>query len=218
MGRGSVGSVLALLALGVLLVLPASGFATHARPKGATPMRVSLVAAYSQCTAPNRTHGAPLAFPSCDPPQPTALTTTIGTPDANGATAHSIGSFRLDAITGDARIRVDVSDVRCTPSTNAAVCQSANSADGPDYAGDLQLVTSYRITDHNNHSEGSTVEESATVQDLALDSILPISCQPTVDTTVGADCQSTSTYNALVPGAIVAGERMILQLGQIVVA
>ena len=39
----------------------------HARPKGATPLRVALVPAYSACASPNRTHGPPLAFPSVQP-------------------------------------------------------------------------------------------------------------------------------------------------------
>jgi hypothetical protein len=198
--------------------MPGTGLATYARPKGATPLSVSLVPSYYQCTSPNSGHGAPLAFPSCSPPQTTALSTTIGTPDANGAAANSVGSFRLDAITGDARITFSVSDVRCTPVTNAAVCQSANAADGPDYTGDLQLSTSYRITDHDNYSQGSSVKEPATVQDLPLDSLLPISCQSTIDTTVGANCQATSTFNSVIPGAIAQGDRTILELGRIVVS
>ena len=40
----------------------------YARPRGATPTRVSLVTAYNQCTSPDRTHGPPLAFQSCSSP------------------------------------------------------------------------------------------------------------------------------------------------------
>src|SRR6185436_12255354 len=36
----------------------------YARPRGATPFRASLVPAFAQCTAPDRAHGSPLAFPS----------------------------------------------------------------------------------------------------------------------------------------------------------
>ena len=46
--------------------LPTNGYP---RPKGATPISAPLVPAYTQCTAPNRTHGPALAFPSCSPPQ-----------------------------------------------------------------------------------------------------------------------------------------------------
>ena len=37
---------------------------SYPRPRGASPLRVSLVPAYQACTAPNRTHGSPLSFPS----------------------------------------------------------------------------------------------------------------------------------------------------------
>ena len=40
----------------------------YARPKGATPLRVSLVPAYQACAVPNREHGPPLVNPSCNPP------------------------------------------------------------------------------------------------------------------------------------------------------
>ena len=40
----------------------------YARSKGATPTRVALVPAYAPCTTPNRVHGPPLAFGSCNPP------------------------------------------------------------------------------------------------------------------------------------------------------
>ena len=40
------------------------------RPKGATPLYLSLVPAYKPCTASNRTHGPPLAYGSCNPPSP----------------------------------------------------------------------------------------------------------------------------------------------------
>ena len=38
------------------------------RPKGASPLRASLVPAFNQCTSGNRTHGASLSFPSCASP------------------------------------------------------------------------------------------------------------------------------------------------------
>ena len=34
----------------------------YVRPAGASPLRISLVPAFSACTAPNREHGPPLAF------------------------------------------------------------------------------------------------------------------------------------------------------------
>src|SRR5688572_9338293 len=100
------------------LVFTAPVQATHPRPKGATPVRVSLVPAFNACTAPNRTHGPPLAFPSCSPPAQSSAYLTVGTPDANGAAANSAGFFRLDVhpgATDNISTGVEISDVRCKP-------------------------------------------------------------------------------------------------------
>jgi hypothetical protein len=57
---------------------------SYPRPRGASPMRLPLVPANRPCTTPNRTHGAPLSFGSCAPPQLTSTELTTGTPDSNG--------------------------------------------------------------------------------------------------------------------------------------
>ena len=44
---------LALAALGLMVAAQIAG-ATHARPKGASPLRVPLVPAYNACGTPNR--------------------------------------------------------------------------------------------------------------------------------------------------------------------
>ncbi len=56
---------------------------TYPRPKGATPIRASLVPAARPCTSPNRTHGPPLAFGSCNPPQPGSTHLTVGVGDGS---------------------------------------------------------------------------------------------------------------------------------------
>ena len=80
---------------------PNTNFA-YPRPKGATPMRVPLVVAYPECTSPNRTHGPPLAFPSCAPPVPSSANVNVGNPlpDLSGAAANMMGSIRYDVMTG----------------------------------------------------------------------------------------------------------------------
>ncbi len=40
---------------------------SYPRPAGATPLRVSLVVGFEECTTPNRVHGPPLDHPSCGP-------------------------------------------------------------------------------------------------------------------------------------------------------
>ena len=81
----------------VASVNPAVG---HPRPKGATPVWATLVPAYAQCAAPNLTHGEPLDFQSCAPPSQTSANLTFGTPDANGASARSVGAVSLVAKPG----------------------------------------------------------------------------------------------------------------------
>ena len=85
----------------VCLLTAASAQATHPRPKGATPIRMSLVPAYAACAAPNRTHGPPLAFASCNPPAQTSAQATVGTPDAFGGAANSASYLRLTDIPCD---------------------------------------------------------------------------------------------------------------------
>ena len=80
----------------VMMAVASMASATHPRPKGATPLRVSMVPAFNQCTTPNRTHGPPLAFPSCNPPVQSSTAITVGTPDANGAPANSEGFVKLE--------------------------------------------------------------------------------------------------------------------------
>src|SRR4051794_16766364 len=62
------------------------------RPKGATPVRASLVPAYQRCTAPNTQHGAPLSFDSCSPPVLTHSVSTMG--------PKSIGYILIKVLSG----------------------------------------------------------------------------------------------------------------------
>jgi hypothetical protein len=71
-------SVFTALALALVLVPPAPG--SHVRPKHASPIKVALVPAFNACTSPNRVHGPPLEFPSCNPPVQSSTAVTVGTP------------------------------------------------------------------------------------------------------------------------------------------
>src|SRR5262245_2308153 len=152
---------LALAALGVLVIAQAAS-ATHVRPKGATPLKVPLVPAYQECTSANRTHGAPLAFPSCSPPGQSSNILTVGTPDANGAAANSVSFVRLDVRATspeDVLIRTRITDVRCRPVfAGQPYCprqnpvggpDGLNAVGGPDYTGELRVAMGFaRLTDH----------------------------------------------------------------------
>src|SRR6266540_3201822 len=90
---------MAMAALGMMVVAQMAG-AAHPRPKGASPLRASMVPAFNQCTAANRTHGPPLAFPSCNPPVQSSTSLTVGEPTANGAAANSVGFIRISVLVG----------------------------------------------------------------------------------------------------------------------
>jgi subtilisin family serine protease len=169
----------------------------YPRPKGATPLRASLATAYKPCTGPNRTHGAPLAFGSCNPPQQASDQLTVGTFDANGRDANSVGSVRYDVVPGDVRIAFSLTDVR-------------KKADLSDYTGQLQVDQTLRITDRNN---GPSQNEPGTVQDAGFPVTAP--CNATVSTSIGSTCTITTTANSLTPGAVIAGNRAIWELGQV---
>jgi len=62
-----------------LAFVASSALATHEHPVGASPVRVPLVPAFEACNSANSTHGAPLVFPSCNPPVPVSGTVKSGT-------------------------------------------------------------------------------------------------------------------------------------------
>src|SRR2546423_11554744 len=201
---------LAVGALGLMAVSQvASG--SHVRPKGASPLRTSLVPSYKACTTANRTHGAPLAFPSCNPPVQSSNFLTLGTPDANGAGANSVGAILLrlkSTSPEDVLINSTISDVRCRPATAASVCGTANGTDGPDYSGQLQGNATIRISDHYN---GPGLNEAATVIDIPF----PVTgtCASTVSTTVGGTCTTATTANAVVAGSVKDTQRGGVAIG-----
>jgi hypothetical protein len=206
---------LAVGALGLMAVSQLAS-ASHVRPKGATPLRASLVPSFKACTAPNRTHGAPLAFPSCNPPVQTSNFLTIGSPDANGAGANSTGFIllKVDAIPPeDVLITSSITDVRCQAATAAAVCNSANAADGPDYSGQVQGNATIRISDHYN---GPGLNEAATVVDIPF----PVNgtCANTAAATnIGGTCTTNTTANAVVPGSVKDNQRGVVEIAQLTI-
>ena len=104
---------------------------TYARPKGATPIQVRLVPAFKQCSASNRTHGPPLAFGSCNPPQQASDYLTVGTADSNGQPTKSEGTVRLDATLGNPATPADEADVLLTMS----ITDVRRKSDLADYTG-----------------------------------------------------------------------------------
>ena len=208
------------LALGALaaFMLASTAIASHPRPKGATPVIVSLVPAFKQCTSPNSTHGTPLAAPSCNPPVQTSTYLTMGSPDAGGGAANLTGKLRLDVIVGvpgppddsDVKLTGSVTDVRCKVGA-ATTCGTANAANGPDYAGEVQGNAMIRISDHYNGASGT---DPATVTDLPFPVTVPCT-QTSADATIGSTCAVNTTANGVVPGVVKDGKRAVVEIQQL---
>jgi Tol biopolymer transport system component len=196
----------------------------YVRPKGATPMLIPLVPAYAQCSSPNSTHGAPLSFGSCTPPQQMSSSLTVGSPDVNGQPAKAVGSIRLRAVSGnpatlqseaDVKVDVNVTDVRCRGATG--------NCPGPlaDYSG--ALVGTFelmRLTDRLNGisrpDASGAAAPSATVSDMNNPWGNPlrfdVPCAPTIDSTAGSTCSVSTSFAAILPDAAVEGKRQIWEL------
>ena len=187
---------------------PAGDFAalTYPRPKGATPLRISLVPALAACAAPNRLHGPPLGFGACAPPQQSSDQLTVGTHDANGAAPKSAGLVRLGTTVGDVQTPVDEADVRIVVS----ISDVRRRAGLVDYTGELRWSSTVRVTDRGN---GPGADEAGTGQDTTFPVAVP--CTATADPSIGATCSVATTFDAVVPGAIREGRRSIWQVGQI---
>ena len=178
----------------------------HPRPKGATPTYVSLVPAYSPCTAPDRTHGPPLAHGSCSSPDQVSTHLTVGTFDANGQPANSIGTVRYGAASGNPATPADEADVRFY----LRLGDVRRASDLSDYTGELELRTEIRLTDR---ASGPGADERATVEEFDFPVAVP--CAATADTTIGGLCEIATTAEAIMPGAVTEGARSIWELGQI---
>jgi uncharacterized protein len=178
----------------------------YPRPRGATPLFIPLVPAYKSCSAPNSSHGAPLSFPSCNPPDLESQFLTVGTPDSNGQGVKSIGSVLFGVTLGDEGTSEDEADLRITVSLTDVRRQT----DLDDYSGELEANPTLRITDRQSGAAG---DEPATVSDFAFPVTVP--CAGTADTTVGATCAITTTVDSVLPGTVSEGKRAIWELGQI---
>ncbi len=187
--------------------LESRGTPGHARPKGATPLRVSLVPSYSPCASSNRTHGPPLAYPSCNPPTHTSPNLTVGTPDANGPAANSTGFVLLEVLSGDFRITASITDVRCAAALPA--CGPANTSGGADYLGELRGSMSVRQTDKFD-STGDAISSTLTDQSFGF----TFGCASSA-ASQGSSCSISTTANALAPGMIRNGDRNSMEIGAI---
>jgi hypothetical protein len=204
-----------------LMVMTSIAGASHPHPQAATPLRVPLVPAFNQCTAANRTHGPPLAFPSCNPPVPGSNFLTVGTPDANSAPAKSQGFVRVAVRTNPGSpseqsaivITSQITDVRCKAGTSA--CGNANTTGGADYTGELQANATIRVTDHYNAVAAGGGTDPATLVDIPFPVNLP--CTNTSDPSVGGLCDVAFSPQPLSPipnDTWFNGKRVVIEMTQ----
>jgi hypothetical protein len=176
------------------------------RPKGASPMDVSLVPGFNRCTSGNRTHGSPLSYPSCALPQQSSSVLTIGSPDANGAKANFTGVVHFTAIGGNASTETDEADVRVQVTLN----DIRNKPSLSDYVGRLLVRSGLQITDNSNAPE---TPEPGTVQTINYQ--VPVDCVATSSSSIGGSCSLNTTADAIVPGTVIEGRRSVWELGQV---
>jgi len=105
-------------------------------------------------------------------------------------------------------VPADAGDV--TPAGGAAVCNSANAADGPDYSGEVQGNAIIRISDHYN---GPGLNEAATVQDIPFP--VNATCSNVASTSIGGTCNANTSANAAVPGAVKDTQRAVIEINQL---
>ena len=212
---GIVGAPAGLaVALALVTMVPVAG-ASHPRPKGATPMRMSLVPSYSACTGGNRTHGPPLAFASCNPPAPSSARATVGTPDALGGAANSVSHLRLaywPCLGGncfpeddDMGFEIALNDVRCVPAGGR--CGTANASGPADYSGEVRFSFTVRLSDHWNASAPGGGPDPATVQDFTTG--FAWACVQSGSTSIGSTCNYSTSLNAQIPGAVRGDRRAV---------
>jgi hypothetical protein len=201
--------------MGIMVAYLAPRDPGYPRPISATPVQVSLVPAYNQCTAPNRVHGPP-DFPggaspdgSCNPPAQSSAQLTVGTSDANGASPNSRGSVRWAVIPGDANTTADEADVRLKVSLTDVRTKATGL---PDYTGQLQMRSVLRVIDRYNGPS-----EVGVGQDRPFNVTVP--CATTGPSTganaVGSTCTVNTTADALLSGTVKETRRSIWQLGQV---
>ena len=179
------------------------------RPGGASPYRVPLVPEFKACTAPNSTHIAPLANPSCTP---AALESNLLTTSTTGAGS---GNVRLDAVPGNVSTPADEADFKFAGTLVDVRCVAAGPGcivAGDDYTGQVVFGMNARITDLAN---GGFQDDPGTVLDTEFS--IPNTCVLNPLTTVGSTCSFSTTADTLVPNYVKERKRTIVQAFSITV-
>jgi hypothetical protein len=177
---------------------------SYDHPRLAGPIRFSIVPNFrqtisnSQCTARgglNSTHGAPLAFSSCNPPGFVPGTIAHMGPASSSWASYAVIYGDTNSANGDqanVTLRASLNDIR--------------TASGADYPAALTLVTKLRINDRFN---GGSQTDPATAADF--DYSTPISCASTAGPE-GANCNLDTSMDAVTAGTIKENKATVIQV------
>lgn len=174
------------------------------RPASAASARASLVPDYrqtisaTQCAArggESSSHGAPLAFFSCDPPFFLPGPAAFFGPASSSWAEYGVVRGDTNAINGD---QADVT-------LRASLTDIEDSA-GSDYPAEVTLATKLRVTDRFN---GASQTSPATMIDF--DYRTPVACVSTVGPE-GATCNLDTTPDATTPDTIRENKITVMQL------
>jgi len=214
------------------LLISGIAFASHVRPRGASPKLDEFVIEYKPCSPPGTTiHGGPGSSPlsskaSCTPSKESPYL-TVGTPDANGVAAQFVGSVKqiVTMSPSDIKVIASMSDIRCDTGLagNASLCVP-NGPGPPAYQGETELLIPIEDTDHCNYASSPpgpcpAPPNAATVVDIVLRFTLP--CAVPATPGVGGTCSTTTSWNAIYPGIVpppsppANGSRMNIEVGQL---
>jgi TolB protein len=189
---------------------------TYARPKGASPFRVSLVPAYQQCAVGSgpspppipTNHRGSITASACYQPTLESSYLTVGSPESSGTQANYIGSvlFKAQASPADGTIAVSNTDVRCQGSTGGCAGGALS-----DYTGQLRFDATFRITDKGIGPVTTGPSVNGTTSDIPMNFTVP--CTTTPSTSIGSTCSINTTINTVLgASAIVASRRAIWRL------
>jgi hypothetical protein len=105
-----------------------------------------------------------------------------------------LGNTGTEADEADVEFTINMIDIR----------EKANPAN--DYAGELQLKGTYRITDQWSHAGPGTMQD--------IDFLTTVPCATTGSTSIGSTCSVLTTTDAILPNTIREGKRSIWDIEQ----
>jgi hypothetical protein len=223
--------VLAAATLGALVVASAA-LGVHARPQSASPLTFQLVPAFEPFVpgCPGRTvssHGPPLVFPSCNPPDQVSDYLTATSPDRAAPfnlTADGTGTVVLKVTclvppgtttpTGQNQpcpAPGDQSDVLVTSSSTGVRCVQVSggcSAPAALYNGKVLGSSQIEITDHHNNTTGQPCNTSTSCPASVIGLPFTIGSQCT-----GGACNYVTSADGTVPDVVKEGKRAVVELG-----